>query len=184
MTAVLPTLDVETVEKLVIAASASPRHGLRNQLIVRLMYGHALRLVETVELTWGRLDMERGRLHITRCRSGEVAWRNLRADDLQALGRLREGSVRTGRDTPVFTSSSGRALTPDAVRKVITSAAEKAKIGEAVGPRLLRRSAGVRIGNVTRDVDAVKAFMGVSLRVSAVAVLPLSRSKKQADPWT
>lgn len=179
-------LDPDLVEKLVRSASESSRHGLRNALIVQLMYGHALRLAETVDLCWGHVDLHHGRLRFTRRRSGLKTTRNLTDDELHALRDLRGRTRHRDKTAPVFQSSSGERLTPDAVRKAIATAADKAGIRGAVGPRILRRSAGMRVGAITRDVDAVRALLGVGLRVSAVSAVPVlsaRASKRRANPW-
>lgn len=179
-----PVLDPGTVRKLVDAANKSGRHRLRNALIVRMMYSHALRLAETVDIRWGGIDLRRGRLRFMRRRSGQEAIRALSEEEIELLRELKSVTEFAADNDPVFATWSGEPLTPDAVRKVITAAARKARIKQPIGPRILRRSAGARVGAVTRDVDAVRALLGVSLRVSAVTSVPVSKSNEQADPWT
>lgn len=182
MDAAVSSLDPDTVVKLANSAGESPRHGVRNCLLIRLMYGHALRLAEIVGLTWGMLDMDEGRMRVKRRRTKEWDSRPLKPHELTALRHLCEESGRPGKKDPVFAKSSGRPLTPDGVRKMIASAAVRAEITQPTTPRALRHAACVRVGKVTKDVDAVRAFMGAGQRGSAVSVLPVRNVKKLEHP--
>ena len=177
------SLDLDAIGRLIDAAGHSPRHGARNSLVVRLMYGHALRLKEMVELTWGQLDLFHGKLRVQRGRPDKLIVRNLSNGELSALREMREDTSNKGRDDAVFVSNRGEALTPDGMRKILAAAAKRAKISQPAGPRVIRRSAGIRVGTVTGSVDAVQSLMGVGMRASVVPVIPVTKQKRQSDPW-
>lgn len=184
MSATSESLDLNAIGKLVDAAGTHPFNGVRNLMLVQLMYGHALRLVEAVNLRWKQFDMFYGRIKLER-KSGTVV-RNLTKLEMDSLRDLKlhdEGLGSSGPDDHVFVSSTGEPLTPDGIRKIITKAAKKAKLQGPVNPRMLRRSAGMRVGKTTGNLEAVQSVMGVKRRASVVSLMPVRKPGNQLNPW-
>lgn len=177
------TLDRTQIAQLIDAAGDHPVHSVRNVMLVKLMYGHALRLTEACELKWKQLDMFHGQLILGR-KSGKV----IRDLNHLEMGTLRDLKGHLGRrrldsaNDYVFVGSTGEPLTPDGIRKIVTKAAAEAGL-EGVNPRVLRRSAGKQVGEDTGSVDAVQSIMGVSDRKNVVAFVPGKKVKKQPSPW-
>jgi type 1 fimbriae regulatory protein FimB/type 1 fimbriae regulatory protein FimE len=64
-------LSVAEVNKLIKTAKSLGRHGERDSLIVLVMYRHALRVGELVDLRWDQMDLNRGRMHVNRLKNGD-----------------------------------------------------------------------------------------------------------------
>lgn len=58
-------LTPDEVEEMIDAAKDVGRHGFRDALLILLMYRHALRVSELVDLKWEQFELDKGRLHIT-----------------------------------------------------------------------------------------------------------------------
>ena len=177
------TLDHSQIGQLIDAAGDHPVHSVRNVMMVKLMYGHALRLTEACELKWKQFDMFHGRFTLGR-KSGKVV-RDLNHLEMGTLRDLKGHLGRRGLDRPndyVFVGLTGEPLTPDGIRKIITKAAAEAGL-EGVNPRVLRRSAGRHVGEKTGSIDEVQAIMGVRSRASVVALVPERKTKKHPSPW-
>lgn len=82
-------LTVSEVNKLIKTAKTLGRHGERDSLIILIMYRHALRVGELVDLHWDQLDLNRGRMHVNRLKNGDPSVHYLEGDEIRALRKLR-----------------------------------------------------------------------------------------------
>lgn len=180
------SLSLNELADLMYFASLHRGNGERNSLIIRLIYGHALRLDETLKLRWRQIDLYRGKLELVRKKGKQEIVRDVTRDELNALRGLQQGEKQEGRgraDDLLFPSDTGKPLTRNAIFKMIAKAGVDAGIKQTVNPRLLRRSAGMRVAKNTQDVNAVHAIMRVKKRSNVVQLFPNNRPKKQPNPW-
>lgn len=145
------------VERLLVAAGKTGRHGHRDATLLLLAYRHALRVGELVALRWEQVDVTQGLLHVNRLKHGVPSTHPLRGAELRALRRLL-------RDYPVspyvFTTERKGPLTTSTVRKLVARAGEAAKIGFPVHPHMLRHATGYYLANRGEDTRSIQAYLG------------------------
>ncbi len=86
-------LTEKEVERLMRAARSLGRHGHRDATLILVTYRHGLRVSEAVALRWDVVDLEQGRLHVARLKSGVPAVHSLRGPEIRALRRLRRATL-------------------------------------------------------------------------------------------
>jgi type 1 fimbriae regulatory protein FimE len=149
-------LTASEITKLKEAAAATGRHGLRDWLIITMMYRHALRAGELVDLRWDQVDL-RGRLHVNRLKNGDPSTHSLEGDEIRSLRKIR-------RDYPasdfVFCSERQGPLTTRSVHHIIARAGVAAGIKFPVHPHMLRHSKGYQLANRGEDTRAIQGYMG------------------------
>jgi len=111
---------------------------------------HGFRLAELIALQWDVVELDGGRLHVSRVKEGIPSVHPLRGPEIRALRRLRRDP-----DSPyVFVSERGGPLTDSVVRKIVARAGEKAGLEFPVHPRMLRRATGYKLANDGHDTRA------------------------------
>jgi integrase len=150
-------LTEKEVDKLMVAARNTGRHGHRDATLILIGYRHALRVSELVSLRWDQIDLGKGLLHVVRRKNGVDSTHPLRGPEIRALRRLQ----RDYPDTPyVFVTERKGPLTTSTVRKLVTRAGEIAKLGFPVHPHMLRHACGYRLANDGHDTRAIQHYMG------------------------
>src|SRR5260370_28517331 len=97
------------VDALITAAKGN-RHGHRDSTMILISYRHGLRATELVGLKWDQVDLDTGRLHVTRAKNGSPSVHHLQGDTMRALRRLKRESTHsdwvfvTERKAPFTTS--------------------------------------------------------------------------------
>jgi type 1 fimbriae regulatory protein FimE len=150
-------LTVSEVNRLIKTAKSVGRHGERDSLIVLVMYRHALRVGELVNLRWDQMDLNRGRMHVNRLKNGDASVHYLEGDEIRALRKLR-------RDYPdsdfVFISERQGPLTASGVHKMVARAGAEAGLELSVHPHMLRHGKGFQLASEGVDTRAIQAYMG------------------------
>lgn len=150
-------LSEKEVAALMTAAASVGRHGVRDAALILVAYRHGLRVSELVSLRWDQFDLQRGLLHVTRCKHGIASVHPLRGPELRTLRRLQ----RDYRDTAyVFVSEHKAPLTTDAVRKIVGRAGREAGIEFQVHPHMLRHATGYKLANDGQDTRAIQHYLG------------------------
>jgi len=80
------------VRKVRDAARASGRNGLRDGLLVLMLFRHGLRVAEVVRLTWYEVHFDDGTLFVRRVKNGREARHFLEGDEIRQLKQLRRES--------------------------------------------------------------------------------------------
>lgn len=150
-------LTISEVNKLIKTAKSLGRHGERDSLMILVMYRHALRVSELVDLCWDQMDLNRGRMHVNRLKNGDSSVHYLEGDEIRALRKLR-------RDYPetefVFESERKGPLTPNAIHKVVARAGIEAELELTVHPHMLRHGKGYQLASEGVDTRAIQAYLG------------------------
>ena len=63
-------LTEKEVDRLIEAARKRGRNGARDAAAILLAYRHGLRAAELCALRWAQVDLNHGRLHVNRAKSG------------------------------------------------------------------------------------------------------------------
>lgn len=172
-------LTEKEVEKLVAAAKGVGRHGLRDSTLILLSYRHGLRVSEAVALRWDMIELDKGRLHVKRLKSGLNSVHPLRAPELRALRKLK----REYPDSPyLFVGERGGPITDSSARKIIARAGEQAGINFPVHPHMLRHACGFTLANRGHDTRAIQAYLGHKNIQHTVRYTELS-SERFNDFW-
>lgn len=143
------------VDRLITAAGTLGRYGQRDKTLLLVAYRHALRVSELVALRWDQVDMKQGLLHVSRLKNGVPSTHPLRGPELRALRALREGDA-----VYVFNTERGGPLTTSTVRKLVTRAGVKAKLGFPVHPHMLRHATGYKLANDGHDTRSIQHYLG------------------------
>src|SRR4051812_38952579 len=72
------------IERLMVAARSSSRHGHRDATMILLGYRHGLRASELCDLKWHQVELATGRLHVRRAKSGSPSVHPLQGDEIRA----------------------------------------------------------------------------------------------------
>jgi type 1 fimbriae regulatory protein FimB len=150
-------LRPEEVNAMINAAAKVGRNGLRDQVLLRMIYRHGLRVSEARDVRWTDLDLDHSRtLHVRRLKGSNDSTHSLDRDELSGLRKLRDAS-----ESPyVFTSERGGRISPDAVARIVQRAGELADLSFHVHPHMLRHSAGYMLANEGTDTRLIQDFLG------------------------
>lgn len=142
---------------MVAAAKTAGRHGQRDALLILMMYRHALRVGETIDLQWSQVYLSSAKLHVNRLKNGDSSVHFLEGDEIRALRKLQ----RTSQDSEfVFSSERQGPLSPNAVYKIVARAGKLAGIKMPVHPHMLRHGKGFQLAGKGMDTRSIQAYMG------------------------
>ena len=134
-----------------------PRQGHRNDTLCLMMFKHALRVSETVNLKWEQVDLDEGRLHVNRMKNGRSSTHPLQGDTIRALRQLQ----RLYPKTPyLFCSERKTPLATRSVHQIIAEAGEAAGLPFPIHPHMLRHSTGFYLANKGIDTRTIQEYMG------------------------
>lgn len=150
-------LTTAEVEGLIDAAKDVGRHGARDALLILVMYRHALRVSELVDLKWDQVNLNRGRLHVNRLKNGDPSVHYLEGDEIRALRKLRRDYTSS---EFVFVSERQGPLSANAVHKLVARAGREADLELSVHPHMLRHGKGFQLASEGVDTRAIQAYMG------------------------
>jgi integrase len=144
------------VAKLVDTAGKS-RNPIRDRLMIRMAFLHALRVSELVGLRWQQIDLTTHTIHIVRAKNGTPSNHRLEGDELRLLRSLR-------REHPhadfVFLSERKAPLSIDGAQKLIERLGEAAELPFKIHAHMLRHAAGYALAARGFDTRTLQGFMG------------------------
>ncbi|MDP1878897.1 MAG: site-specific tyrosine recombinase XerD [Actinomycetota bacterium] len=146
------------------ALDAESPIGLRDRALLEFLYGTGTRISEAVGLDVDDVDLETRTVVVTGKGSkqrllplGEFAVRSIDG----YLVRGRPALATKGRGTPrMFLNSLGRPLSRQSAYGVISAAAERAGVKQAVSPHTLRHSFATHLMQGGADVRVVQELLG------------------------
>ncbi len=149
-------LDEGEIERL-LAAARSGRHGVRDHLLMLMMYRHGLRVSEAIGLRREHVNLKRARLWVERLKGSLSVEHPITGDELRAIRKLLVGSDD---GLPwLFVSERGAPLTRHAVNYLIAIAGKRAGLGH-VHPHMLRHSCGYALADRGTDFRVLQDFLG------------------------
>lgn len=144
--------------KSLLEAARKSRHGVRDHLLILMMYRHGLRVSEVTALRLSDINLAEARLWITRLKNGLSVEQPIAGDELRAIKRY----LVTRKDDYLpwlFISERHHPFTRQAVNYIISSASERARLGK-IHPHMLRHSCGFSLANRGYDLRLIQDYLG------------------------
>lgn len=153
-----PVLTEAEIKKLVHCAQLNEAHGLRNSLLILILYRYALRVSEVLAIKWTDINPAELTIVIRRQLSDGPTVYRLNAVEASLLLRLKR-EARS--NSPfVFAGDRGQAITTRAAYNLIAQAAEQAELGGNLHPHMLRQARAAHLANAGVDMRSIQNFLG------------------------
>lgn len=133
------------------------RHGMRDHLLVLMMYRHGLRVSEAIGLHRDDVDLDHARLWVRRLKHGLAVEHPIPGDELRAVKRYL--GTRTDPLPWLFISERGQPLARQSVNYLVAEAAARAEL-PPVHPHMLRHSCGFSLANRGYDLRLIQDYLG------------------------
>jgi site-specific recombinase XerD len=138
-------------------AAKAGRHGIRDHLLLLMMFRHGPRVSETIGLRRDEVDLDQARLWVRRLKGGLSVEQPIAGDELRAIRRY--VATRADRLPWLFLSERGQPLTRQAVNYLVAEAAVRAGLPH-VRPHMLRHSCGFSLANHGHDLCLIQDYLG------------------------
>ena len=150
-------LSEKEMEQFLNAARKS-RNGIRDHLILLMMYRHGLRVSEVISIKFSDVDLQQARLWVRRLKNGLSVEQPLAGDELRAIKRYLK--IRNSALPWLFLSERRQPMTRQSVNYITRTAGQRANLSTPVNPHMLRHSCGFYLANKGYDLRLIQDYLG------------------------
>jgi len=152
-------LFTSEIKLLMDAAKKSPRHGVRNSLMLLLAYRHGLRVSELIGLKVSDISLESARIYCKRLKGSLQNTHPLDGDELRLIKRWLR--LRTSQSSDyLFLSERGTPITRQATWRIFKELGEKAGLSISVHPHMFKHSCGYYLADKGCDTRLIQEYLG------------------------
>jgi len=150
-------LFYEHMNKLLAAADQDTKNGIRDQVIVELLYGSGLRVSELVGLNISDVDLASSLIRV---------WGKGRKERIVPLTDPARESIiaylarRTDSENALLLNYKDTRLTSRSVRRILDKLERKAKLNQHIHPHMLRHTFATHLLDGGADLRSVQELLG------------------------
>jgi integrase/recombinase XerD len=155
-------LSQDVLERILAVPDLAKPSGIRDRMLLELIYGAGLRVSEAVALRTDQVDLDGGALRVTGKR-GKTRWVPLPDGTVVWIRRyLRDARPHLARSaSPLLVlSDRGKPLLRQTVYAKLAQASLRAGLPEPIGPHVLRHTYAVHLLKGGADLRAVQELLG------------------------
>lgn len=150
-------LFYEHIDKLLEASDLNTKNGIRDQVIVELLYGSGLRVSELVGLNISDVDMGGGLIRV-RGKGRKERIVPLTDAAKEAVGEYL--TRRTDSEEALVLNYQDTRLTSRSVRRILDKLEKKAKLNQHIHPHMLRHTFATHLLDGGADLRSLQELLG------------------------